>query len=176
MSARKFIKSTPWTLTNSARETARCMTADAAVRTSDVRSANYCVSVARALRDERASAAIVVRSPPFLFSGINCAAPPTTDINQALITAEDRGQPRGLWRDTRDYVNTGRLFSVVSPFFAGACNNNCLWPPRRPSILRSPRAPCVCLLRFSAGFLRARVSASLSDLYLRDQKKTVEVQ
>lgn len=38
--------------------------------------------------------------PPFLFSGINCAATSTTDINQALITAGNREHPHALYGAT----------------------------------------------------------------------------
>lgn len=64
--------------------------------------------------------------PPFLFSGINCAAPSTTDINQALITAGNRVQPRAHAARCRAmYVITVNVlpgfflhcFFFIFPFF-----------------------------------------------------------
>lgn len=126
------------------------------VRT-DVRSANYCVSVKRALlADERG----------FCFP-LLIPRGSTTDINQALITAEDREQPRTLWsrrRDARDYVNTDSPFSLFPRCFR---DDNC----RATRDHHQFHGLSSCQDR---AFLRACVSGSLS-LFTRVRFKLIDL-
>jgi len=64
--------------------------------------------------------------PPFLLSGINCAATSTTDINQALITVGNRrNRARFMARrcDVRDYVNVREAFFLIT--IAGRSSGRC---------------------------------------------------
>lgn len=83
-----------------------------------MRSTNYCVLAEREPRvmNEQFSSGASVS----VFFAINCAATSTTDINQALITAEDPEQPYTFMvqrHDVRDYVNVRVLSFLLSPFF-----------------------------------------------------------